>query len=132
MNASRLRIQESDGRNRHTTAACRRALRIDAACDRFERRGAVASAAIEHYLAEVAERDRPALLRELLELEQELRCGSGETVEPGEYHERLPEIAGWFGQSPTGIERPGRKATTFGLGLHAGRGPARRICPGQL
>jgi serine/threonine protein kinase len=104
MSASRVRSQEPDGPDpAHRSSLPSRALRIDAACDRFENqwRGGQRPA-IEHYLAEVSERDRPALLRELLELELELRSGRGETVEPRAYHERLPEIAGWSGESLDG------------------------------
>jgi eukaryotic-like serine/threonine-protein kinase len=59
--------------------------RIDEACDHFEadwRKGRMAR--IEDYLAEAKESDRSALLRELVELELELRRSRGERPEPGE------------------------------------------------
>jgi len=71
-----------------------RARRIDAACDGFEihwRGGR--HPAIEDYLAEVPEPERPALLRELLALELELRREEGEVPGRGEYLRRFPEQA---------------------------------------
>jgi serine/threonine protein kinase/tetratricopeptide (TPR) repeat protein len=95
------RGEESDGLGPgRDSALLSRALRIDVACDRFEKhwRGGQRPA-IEHYLAEVAEPERPALLRDLVALELELRRGSGEHVEQEEYHKRFPEIVGLIGPS---------------------------------
>jgi serine/threonine-protein kinase len=69
--------------------------RVDEACDRFEaawRSGG--EPRIEEYLRPVAPPDRPALLRELLALELELRRGRGERPELAEYRQRFPEDAG--------------------------------------
>jgi serine/threonine protein kinase len=65
--------------------------RIDAACDRFEaawREGR--NPRIEDLLDAVAGPERPALLRELIGLEVELRRGRGEHPTAGEYHDRFP------------------------------------------
>ena len=56
------------------------ALRLDAACDRFEAAWRTGRRPrIEDCLNEVAESERTGLLRELLEVELELRRGDGET-----------------------------------------------------
>ena len=68
--------------------------RVDEACDRFEaewRSGR--EPRIEEYLGPVAPPERPALLRELLALELELRRGRGERPEPPEYRQRFPADA---------------------------------------
>jgi Flp pilus assembly protein TadD/tRNA A-37 threonylcarbamoyl transferase component Bud32 len=68
------------------------ALRLDAACDRFEaawREGR--RPRIEDFLGEVAERERTELLRLLLGVELELRRGAGEDPTPDEYWTRFPE-----------------------------------------
>jgi len=65
--------------------------RVDAACDRFEAawRGGQ-DPRIEDFLDAAAEPERPALLRELITLDVELRRGRGEHPTPGEYHKRFP------------------------------------------
>jgi serine/threonine-protein kinase len=79
--------------------------RIDAACDRFEaawRAGPVPR--IEDYLAAADEADRPALLRELVALERELRRRRGERPAVEEYLARFPdhaaEVRAAFGAPP--------------------------------
>src|SRR4051794_24828067 len=65
--------------------------RIDAACDRFEaawREGR--DPRIEQWVGAAPEPDRPALLRELIALELELRRGRGEHPAAGEYRDRFP------------------------------------------
>ena len=70
--------------------------RIDAACDQFEAAWrAGEEPRIEDVLAAAAESERPALLRELIALEAELRRGRGERPSPAEYQGRFP------GQSAT-------------------------------
>ena len=67
------------------------ARRIDAACDRFEAAWrAGQDPRIEDFLDAAAEAERPALLRELITLEVELRRGRGEHPTPGEYRDRFP------------------------------------------
>src|SRR6516225_109959 len=68
------------------------ALRVDAACDRFEAawRGGQ-NPRIEDVLEAAAEPERPALLRELITLEVELRRGRGEHPDPGAYRDRFPD-----------------------------------------
>jgi WD40 repeat protein/serine/threonine protein kinase len=68
--------------------------RADEVCDRFEaewRSGRTPR--IEEYLGPVAPPERPALLRELLALELELRRGRGERPMPAEYRQRFPKDA---------------------------------------
>jgi eukaryotic-like serine/threonine-protein kinase len=67
------------------------ARRIDAACDRFETawRGGQ-EPRIEDLLEMATEADRPALLRELITLEVELRRGRGEDPRSDEYRDRFP------------------------------------------
>ncbi len=67
---------------------------IDQICDRFEgawRRGEAPR--MEDYLGEVAEPDRPALLRELLAADLNARRRRGERPTPAEYAARCPEDA---------------------------------------
>jgi serine/threonine protein kinase len=67
------------------------ARRVDAVCRRFEAEWrAGRDPRIEDSLAEVPEIERPVLLRELLALELELRCGRGEWPQLQEYRGRLP------------------------------------------
>jgi hypothetical protein len=79
--------------------------RVDEACDRFEaawRNGQ--EPRIETYLESFAEPERPALFRELLVLELELRQGEGRRPDPVEYHRRFPAetatVAAAFGTRP--------------------------------
>ncbi|HZW32297.1 MAG TPA: tetratricopeptide repeat protein [Isosphaeraceae bacterium] len=95
------------------------AQRIDAACDRFEAAWrAGQEPRIEDVLARADETDRPALLRELLALELELRRGRGERVTPGAYRDRFPGqadvIAAVFAAADT---RPGRSRPRPGQAL---------------
>src|SRR5207248_924363 len=85
--------------------------RIDEACDRFEAawRAGGRRPRIEDELAAVAEGERPALFRELLAVELELRRSAGERPEPREYRPRFPEhaatIAGAFTAAPRRVAR---------------------------
>ncbi|WP_435011979.1 protein kinase domain-containing protein (plasmid) [Tundrisphaera lichenicola] len=66
------------------------ARRIDAACDRFEAAWrAGQEARIEDFLVGASAAERPALLRELIALEVELRRGRGEDPKPAEYGDRF-------------------------------------------
>jgi serine/threonine protein kinase len=67
------------------------ALRLDAACDRFEaawRDGR--RPRIEEALGDVPESERAGLFRALLELELDFRRGAGEAPSPEEYRRRFP------------------------------------------
>ncbi len=65
--------------------------RIDAACDRFEAAWrAGREARIEDFLDQAEAADRPALLRELLALEIDLRRGRGDRATPADYRDRFP------------------------------------------
>src|SRR5205807_1683854 len=65
--------------------------RLDEACDRFEAAWrAGCSPRIEEYLESFAEGERPALLRELLAQEVELRQDCGQRPDPDEYLRRFP------------------------------------------
>src|SRR5262249_43542463 len=69
------------------------AARVDEACDRFEQEWeAGPRPRIEDYLGRAAEGERPALLRELLVLEVELRRRQGEDPRPEEYRARFPAL----------------------------------------
>ncbi|MCA1686154.1 MAG: hypothetical protein LC745_09250, partial [Planctomycetia bacterium] len=83
------------------------ALRVDAACDRFEaalhaRRGP----RIEDYLAEADAPWRRALLRELLLLEIELRRSAGGAPVPGPYRARFPGDADLVDAAFADADRP--------------------------
>jgi serine/threonine-protein kinase len=70
------------------------AYRVNAVCDRFEAAWrAGTSPRIEDELPELAESDRPALLRELVALEIEIRRRLGERPTPAEYRDRFPTHA---------------------------------------
>jgi serine/threonine protein kinase len=89
------------------------ARRLDPVCDRFE--GAwLARPRIEDFLSEVAEPDRPALLRELLWLDLDYRSRQGERPLAEEYRRRLPGYAALidavFGTDPSPVPLPGREA----------------------
>jgi serine/threonine protein kinase len=67
---------------------------VDRICDQFERAWRTGQRPrIEAHLADVPQAVRPALLRELLVLELELRLGGGEMPTPREYGERFPDHA---------------------------------------
>jgi serine/threonine-protein kinase len=68
--------------------------RLNPVCDRFESQWlAGAAPRLEEFLPLVAEADRPALLRELLDLELHYRGRKGEHATPEEYCRRLPQYA---------------------------------------
>jgi serine/threonine protein kinase len=100
--------------------------RIDATCDRFEAAWrAGREPRIEDFLADAEAADRPALLRELLALEVELRRGRGECATPADYRDRFPGqadvIDAAFAATDTrpGIRQPelNRKPTDAGRNL---------------
>jgi serine/threonine protein kinase len=68
------------------------ARRLDPVCDRFEDVW-LARPRIEDFLENVAEPDRPALLRELLRLDLDYRARRGERPLAEEYRQRLPRYA---------------------------------------
>src|SRR5262249_34964881 len=71
--------------------------RLDRACDRFEadfRAGR--RPRVEDYLGEVAEPERPALLRELVASEVGLRRRLGERPAPEDYRGRFPDLAAYL------------------------------------
>jgi eukaryotic-like serine/threonine-protein kinase len=64
---------------------------VDEACDRFEAAWRAGDRPlIEDFLAGTADLDVPVLLRHLLELELDYRCGVGESTGPSEYRRRFP------------------------------------------
>jgi serine/threonine-protein kinase len=66
---------------------------LDRLCDRFEAAWTAGGRpAIEEFLAEAAEPDRPAVLRELLLVELHYRRQAGEEVQPDEYLTRFPVL----------------------------------------
>jgi serine/threonine-protein kinase len=97
--------------------------RVDAACDRFEAAWrAGAGPRIEDYLDRADADDRPALLRELVALERELRRRGGQRPALEEYLRRFPAHAEAvrvaFGAPPAQADRPPRDAgrdLLFGL-----------------
>ncbi len=101
-----------------------RDLRIDAICERYE--GAWVGTTrpeIETYLGAVTEPERPALLRELLALDIELRRSGGERPTLGEYLARFPnfedQVAEAFGLCPSAR----LKTLPFGAGVGPIDGP---------
>jgi tetratricopeptide (TPR) repeat protein len=82
------------------------ARRVDAVCGRFEQAWANGQRPrIEDYLAEAAEPDRAALLRELIALEMGYRRKAGEKPQAAEYHARFADLARIL--SATGADTPG-------------------------
>jgi serine/threonine protein kinase len=66
--------------------------RLDQLCDRFEDAWrARQRPSIDAFLQEVADAERPALLRELIGLEIHYRALAGEAVAPDEYRQRFPD-----------------------------------------
>jgi tetratricopeptide (TPR) repeat protein/tRNA A-37 threonylcarbamoyl transferase component Bud32 len=66
---------------------------LDRLCDRFEAAWAAGhSPAIEDFLPEAAEADRPALLRELMLVELHYRRQAGECPKPEDYAARFPVL----------------------------------------
>ncbi len=84
--------------------------RVDAACDRFETAWRAGQGPrIEEFLGAVDEPERPALLRELIALEAELRRGRGERPGPAEYRDRFPGQTALVDAAFTGtVPGPGR------------------------
>jgi len=85
--------------------------RLDRICDRFESAGrAGRRPRIEDFLGEIPEPERPALLRELLLLELELRRTQGERPTAAEYRARFPSdgalIDDVFREAPEPIPDP--------------------------
>jgi serine/threonine-protein kinase len=107
------------------------ARRIDAACDRFEAAWrAGRRPRIEDLVAEAAEPERPALLRELIALEVELRRGRGEQPTPGEYLDRCPGRADAV--DAAFAETVSRVRTTGARAGQAGRDAGRDLLFGLL
>ena len=78
------------GRN-HRLDSTRIARDADEACDRFEAAWRAGDRPlIEDFLSETTVSDRLVLLRHLLGLELDYRCGIGESPEPSEYRRRFP------------------------------------------
>ena len=101
------------------------ARRIDAACDRFEADWRAGQGPrIEEVVAAAAEPERPALLRELIALEAELRRARGERPTPGEYHDRFLGQVGLvdavFAETALvpGSRRPGPHQDRMDTGLY--------------
>jgi eukaryotic-like serine/threonine-protein kinase len=89
------------------------ALRLDAACDRFEAAWKEGRRPrIEDFLGEATESEQPQWLRALLDVELDFRRAAGEAPTPDEYHRRFPEhpqiIADAFDESQP---RPGAEQT---------------------
>jgi serine/threonine-protein kinase len=82
------------------------ARRIHPFCEEFEAHWRAGGAArIEDYLERALERDRGALVRELLLLEVEIKRERGETISPDDYRSRFPDsaseiVAAFAQQSP--------------------------------
>jgi eukaryotic-like serine/threonine-protein kinase len=97
----------------HETLPLDLARRLDPVCDRFEDAW-LARPRIEDFLEDVAEPDRPALLRELLWLDLDYRARRGERPLAEEYRRRLPRYAALidaiFGTDPP-VPLAGREAT---------------------
>jgi serine/threonine protein kinase len=71
-----------------------RALRINAACDRFEQAWRAGQRPhLEDYLGDTAEPERPALLRELIALDMAYRRRAGEQPQLQEYCDRFPGLS---------------------------------------
>src|SRR5271154_5409299 len=69
--------------------------RLNPVCDRFEAQWlAGATPRLEEFLPLVDDADRPALVREMLELERHYRGQRGENATAEEYRQRLPQYAG--------------------------------------
>src|SRR6516164_9261919 len=68
------------------------AARIDEVCDRFENAWKAGQRPrIEDHLDDMPEAERSLLLRELLTVELQYRCRSGETLVVEDYRKRFPE-----------------------------------------
>jgi eukaryotic-like serine/threonine-protein kinase len=97
----------------HETLPLDLARRLDPVCDRFEDAW-LARPRIEDFLEDVAEPDRPALLRELLWLDLDYRARRGEHPRAEEYRRRLPGYAALidtlFGTDPPPVPLTGGEA----------------------
>jgi eukaryotic-like serine/threonine-protein kinase len=90
------------------------ALRQEAVCHRFESAWrAGRRPTIEDQLAGVPEAERPALLRELILIEVELRQAAGESPTPEEYERRFPGQVGPPATNPDRPADPGRTSDLF-------------------
>ncbi len=103
--------------------------RLDPVCDRFEAEWLAGRRPhLEDFLSQVAEPDRPALVRELLPLDLEYRARHGERPAAREYHARLPVYAavidGVFADltSPGLPDLPSTPPPTETVASAAGRG----------
>jgi formylglycine-generating enzyme required for sulfatase activity len=112
---------ETTGAGRVDASGCAlrsRDLRIDAICECYEAAwGGTIRPEMETYLVAVSEPERPALLRELMALDIELRRGGGERPTLGEYLARFPgfddHVADAFGLCPSARLR----TLAFGAGV---------------
>jgi hypothetical protein len=97
---------------------------IDSLCDRFESAwSAERRPLIESYLPQMPEDARPALLRELLELEFACRRRVGETPDLEEYRRRFVYLGEWVGPLVEELFRP--PAGRFRVTLAVTEGPHR-------
>jgi tRNA A-37 threonylcarbamoyl transferase component Bud32 len=89
--------------------------RLDPVCDRFESDWlADRRPRLEDFLTQVDPPDRPALVRELLELDLHYRARRGETPGPEEYRQRLPEYTELVARVFATSRRSGRPAAENG------------------
>jgi WD40 repeat protein/tRNA A-37 threonylcarbamoyl transferase component Bud32 len=88
------------------------AQRVDAACNRFERMWQDGGRpAIEDFLAEMPEAERPALLRELITVDADFRFQAGEEPRPEDYQTRFPNLdPAWLARvlAPLRHKEPGQ------------------------
>lgn len=89
--------------------------RLDPVCDRFET-ALLARPRIEDFLKDVAEPDRPALLRELLRLDLDYRVRGGEVPLAEEYRQRLPVYAALIDAVFQTVPPPALQSTCNDLG----------------
>ena len=93
--------------------------KVDQVCSRFEAMWkAGAQPRIEDYLADLADLDKPEILRELILVDVYYRRQRGESCQPDDYHARFPELAAdWLTSAlatdsvPTIAETRGDKVT---------------------
>jgi serine/threonine protein kinase len=97
---------------------------IDTLCDEFERAWKDGAAPdIADYLQKLVESSRPKALRELLNVELELRQIRGESPTTDEYQQRFPEYANLVSEVFESADRRHRETVAspprnFGQGLH--------------
>jgi WD40 repeat protein/tetratricopeptide (TPR) repeat protein len=97
------------------TLSADQARRVDQVCDYFEAAWKAAGPTadrpqIEEALQEVAEQDRPTVLRELILLDLFYRRQRGETPQPGDYQQRFPaldadSLAALFADAPATADK---------------------------